>query len=197
MFVGYLSPFVPRIVKPGRQDHSYSTFPTTPENMIPHDDIRFMREAIDMSRRAGAAGEVPVGAVVVLDGKIVGVGYNQPISAHDPSAHAEIMALRDAGRRLGNYRLPGCTLYVTLEPCAMCSGAIMHARIQRVVFGARDPKTGAVGSVVNLFAEERLNHHAQVEGGVLAEECGAMLSAFFASRRGKPGNVVEPNGETS
>ena len=145
----------------------------------------FMREALAQARLAWEAGEVPVGAVVVLDGEIVGRGFNQPITARDPSAHAEIMALRDAGRRLGNYRLPGATLYVTLEPCAMCSGALMHARVERVVFGARDPKTGAVGSVVNLFAEERLNHHATVEGGVLAEECGAMLSAFFASRRGK------------
>lgn len=145
----------------------------------------FMREALAQARLAGEAGEVPVGAVLVVDGEIVGRGYNQPIGASDPSAHAEIMALRDAGRRLGNYRLPGSTLYVTLEPCAMCSGALMHARVERIVFGARDPKTGAVGSVVNLFAEERLNHHATVQGGVLAEECGALLSAFFASRRGK------------
>lgn len=156
-------------------------------NRILDDDIRYMRAALGQAERARGVGEVPVGAVVVLDGEIVGVGYNQPISARDPSAHAEIMALRDAGRRLGNYRLPGSTLYVTLEPCAMCSGAIMHARVERVVFGARDPKTGAVGSVVNLFAEERLNHHARVECGVLAEECGAMLSAFFSGRRGKPG----------
>jgi tRNA(adenine34) deaminase len=141
---------------------------------------------------AGAAGEVPVGAVVVLDGEIVGAGYNQPISARDPSAHAEIMALRDAARHLGNYRLPGSSLYVTLEPCTMCSGAIMHARVARVVFGARDPKTGAVGSVLNLFAEDRLNHHAQVVGGVLAEECGALLSEFFARRRGKPKVEASP-----
>ncbi len=148
----------------------------------------FMREALAQARLAGEAGEVPVGAVLVLNGKIVGRGYNQPISASDPSAHAEIMALRDAGRNLGNYRLPGSTLYVTLEPCAMCSGALMHARVARIVFGARDPKTGAVGSVVNLFAEERLNHHATVEGGVLAAECGATLSDFFAGRRGKAKN---------
>ncbi len=144
-----------------------------------------MREALGQARLAQEAGEVPVGAVLVLGGEIVGRGFNQPITSCDPSAHAEIMALRDAGRRLGNYRLPGSTLYVTLEPCAMCSVAIMHARVERVVFGARDPKTGAVGSVVDLFAEARLNHHATVEGGVLAEECGTMLSAFFASRRGK------------
>ncbi len=155
---------------------------------MPHDDdARFMREALDLSRRAADAGEVPVGAVVVRDGEIVGVGYNQPISAHDPTAHAEVMALRDAARRLGNYRLPGCTLYVTLEPCAMCAGAILHARVARVVYGARDPKTGVAGSVVDLFGEPRLNHHAQVEGGTLAEECGALLSGFFASRRGKAG----------
>ena len=123
--------------------------------------------------------------MVVLDGEIVGRGFNQPIGRHDPTAHAEIMALRDAAARLGNYRLPGCELYVTLEPCVMCSGAIMHARVARVVFGARDPKTGAAGSVVDLFAEARLNHHASIEGGLLADECGRMLSGFFAARRGK------------
>lgn len=151
-------------------------------------DIAFMGAAMTEAKRAEALGEVPVGAVLVVDGEIVGRGYNQPITSKDPSAHAEIMCLRDAGLRLGNYRLPGSTLYVTLEPCAMCSGALMHARVERIVFGARDPKTGAVGSVVNLFAEERLNHHATVEGGVLAEECGALLSAFFAARRGKAKN---------
>lgn len=126
---------------------------------------------------------MPVGAVVVKDGIVVGSGFNQPIGRHDPTAHAEIAALRDAAARLGNYRLPGCELYVTLEPCVMCAGAILHARIARVVFGASDPKTGAAGSVVNLFAERRLNHHTEVVGGMLAEECGAMLSAFFARRR--------------
>jgi tRNA(adenine34) deaminase len=150
-----------------------------------HDDARFMRLAIEQAYLAQAAGEVPVGAVVVLDFEVVGRGFNQPISAHDPSAHAEVMALRDAAARLGNYRLPGCTLYVTLEPCTMCVGAIMHARLKRVVFGARDPKTGAAGSVLNLFAETRLNHHAEVAGGVLTEECGALLSAFFAAKRKK------------
>jgi tRNA(adenine34) deaminase len=123
--------------------------------------------------------------VVVLEGEVVGRGFNQPIGRHDPTAHAEIMALRDAAIRLGNYRLPGCTLYVTLEPCAMCAGAIMHARIERVVFGARDPKTGAAGSIIDLFAEARLNHHTAVVGGVLAEECGSLLSGFFAARRGR------------
>lgn len=151
-------------------------------------DIAFMGAAMAEAKRAAALGEVPVGAVLVVDGEIVGRGYNQPITRKDPSAHAEIMCLRDAGLRLRNYRLPGSTLYVTLEPCAMCSGALMHARVERIVFGARDPKTGAAGSVVNLFAEERLNHHATVEGGVLAEECGALLSAFFAARRGKAKN---------
>ncbi len=142
-----------------------------------------MRAALDLAREAAAADEVPVGAVVVVAGEIVGRGFNQPILRHDPTAHAEIMALRAAADRLGNYRLPNSTLYVTLEPCVMCSGAIMHARVERVVFGARDPKTGAAGSVVDLFGEERLNHHTEIQGGVLAEECGALLSAFFAARR--------------
>jgi len=142
-----------------------------------------MREALSQAREAGTCGEVPVGAVVVLNGEVVGRGFNQPIGRHDPTAHAEVMALRDAAARLGNYRLPGCELFVTLEPCAMCSGAIMHARIARVVFGARDPKTGVAGSVIDLYGEARLNHHASVVGGVLAEECGGLLSAFFAARR--------------
>ncbi|WP_341649503.1 tRNA adenosine(34) deaminase TadA [Thauera humireducens] len=148
-------------------------------------DEDFMRAAMEQALQAGACDEVPVGAIVVLNGEIVGRGFNQPIGRHDPTAHAEIMALRDAGARLGNYRLPGCELYVTLEPCAMCSGAIMHARIARVVYGARDPKTGVAGSVLDLFAETRLNHHAAIEGGVLADECGRMLSSFFAARRSK------------
>jgi tRNA(adenine34) deaminase len=143
----------------------------------------FMREALRLAQQAEALGEVPVGAVVVKDGEIVGRGFNAPISGHDPSAHAEMRALRDAAQRLGNYRLPGCELYVTLEPCAMCSGAIFHARIARVVFGARDMKTGAAGSALDLFAVSQINHHAAVEGGVLADECGALLSRFFAARR--------------
>lgn len=147
-------------------------------------DIHFMQTALELAADAGQAGKVPVGALVVgPDGAIVGRGFNQPISRHDPTAHAEIMALRDAAERLGNYRLPGCTLYVTLEPCVMCAGAIMHARIARVVFGARDPKTGVAGSVIDLFAETRLNHHADVAGGVMANTCGGLLSAFFAARR--------------
>jgi tRNA(adenine34) deaminase len=128
---------------------------------------------------------VPVGAVVVNNGEIVGRGLNAPVMRRDPSAHAEIMALRAAADALGNYRLVDCELYVTLEPCAMCVGAMFHARIRRVVFGAADPKTGACGSVVDLFAEPRLNHHAMVEGGLLDQECGALLSSFFAARRGR------------
>jgi len=148
-------------------------------------DEDFMGVALDLARQAGSLDEVPVGAVVVHDGVIVGRGFNQPIGLHDPTAHAEIQALRDAARCLGNYRLPECELFVTLEPCAMCCGAIMHARIRRVVFGARDPKTGAAGSVLDLFQEPRLNHHATVEGGMLAEQCGRMLSSFFAARRNR------------
>lgn len=147
------------------------------------DDEYFMREALSMARSAECLGEVPVGAVVVRDGLIVGRGFNSPIGESDPTAHAEIAALRDAARNLENYRLPGCELFVTLEPCAMCAGAILHSRIARVVYGARDPKTGVHGSVVDLFAVERLNHHTQVEGGVLADECSLLLSGFFANRR--------------
>ena len=146
-------------------------------------DQDWMKAALALARVAGALGEVPVGAVVVREGVIVGRGYNQPIRSHDPTAHAEVMALRDAARRLGNYRLPGCALYVTLEPCAMCAGAIMHARLAKLVFGARDPKTGVAGSVIDLFGEQRLNHHATLVGGVMGEECGNLLSGFFASRR--------------
>ena len=146
-------------------------------------DEYYMREALSMARSAECLGEVPVGAIVVREGVIVGRGFNSPIGESDPTAHAEIAALRDAGRNLENYRLPGCELFVTLEPCAMCAGAILHSRIARVVYGARDPKTGVHGSVVDLFAVERLNHHTRVEGGVLAEECSQLLSSFFASRR--------------
>ena len=148
-------------------------------------DEVFMAEALRLAREGGALGEVPVGAVVVKDGEIIGRGFNAPISRQDPTAHAEIVALRDAARLMENYRLPGCDLYVTLEPCVMCSGAIIHARIARVVFGARDPKTGACGSVANLFDEPRLNFHATVTDGVLAAECGALLTNFFAAKRGR------------
>ena len=151
-------------------------------------DVAFMREALAMAAKAGTIGEVPVGAIVVKDGLIVGRGWNQPISAHDPTGHAEIRALRDAATHLDNYRLSGCELYVTLEPCTMCAGAIMHARISRLVFGATDPKTGACGSVVDLFGEPRLNHHCSVAGGLLATECGGLLSDFFISRRSHAAN---------
>ena len=143
----------------------------------------YMRDALALAQQAAAAGEVPVGAVVVKDNEIIGRGYNQPILRRDPSAHAEVMALRDAAQHLGNYRLPGCDLFVTLEPCCMCVGAIMHARIARVVFGAADPKTGACGSVINLFTELRLNHHAEVSGGLMADEASLLLKQFFAQRR--------------
>jgi tRNA(adenine34) deaminase len=146
-------------------------------------DEDFMRHALGLARRAQAEGEVPVGAVVVLEERVIGEGWNRPVSASDPSAHAEIQAMRAAATERRNYRLVGATLYVTLEPCAMCVGAMFHARVRRVVFGAADPKTGAAGSTVNLFEEKRLNHHALVHGGVLAAECGSLLSAFFASRR--------------
>jgi tRNA(adenine34) deaminase len=146
-------------------------------------DIYFMREALVLAEEAWKVGEVPVGAVVVEGGVIVGRGFNQPIAAHDPSAHAEVMALRDAALKLGNYRLPSCTLYVTIEPCVMCAGAIFHARISRVVFGAVENKTGSAGSVVNLFSESRLNHHTTIEGGLLADECGDMVSRFFTEKR--------------
>lgn len=147
-------------------------------------DDYWMGEALALACAAAERHEVPVGAIVVRDGVLVGRGGNAPIAGSDPTAHAEIAALRDAARALGNYRLPGCDLYVTLEPCAMCAGAIFHARIARVVFGARDPKSGVCGSVLDLFAEPRLNHHATVTGGVRAQECGALLSDFFAARRG-------------
>ena len=144
---------------------------------------RWMADALELAEQAAARGEVPVGAIVVCDGTIVGRGGNSPIAASDPTAHAEIAALREAAASLGNYRLPGCELYVTLEPCAMCAGAILHARLARLVYGARDPKTGACGSVIDLFAEPRLNHHTSVEGGIAADACSALLTRFFAQRR--------------
>ena len=144
----------------------------------------FMRAAIALARRAAEAGEVPVGAVVVCEDRIVGRGFNQPISGRDPTAHAEIVALREAAQALDNYRLPGCELYVTLEPCAMCVGAIVHARLARVVYGAADPKTGACGSIVDLPGIAHWNHHGVFTGGVLADECGTLLKHFFAQRRG-------------
>jgi len=142
-----------------------------------------MAQALELAAQAAKAGEVPVGAVLVRDGRVIGRGYNRPISSADPTAHAEIVALREAAAAEGNYRLPGCDLYVTLEPCAMCVGALVHARLARVVFGARDPKTGACGSIVDLPAIAHWNHHGVFEGGVLAAECGAALKRFFADRR--------------
>jgi tRNA(adenine34) deaminase len=153
-----------------------------PAEHTPQDES-LMRLALDQAHNAWALGEVPVGALVVCDGQVIATGFNQPIGNSDPTAHAEIQALRAAAELLGNYRLNHCELYVTLEPCAMCAGAIQHARIKRLVYGASDPKTGACGSVVDLFAEPRLNHHARVERGVLGEDCGALLSRFFAERR--------------
>jgi tRNA(adenine34) deaminase len=151
--------------------------------MTPKTDQEWMQIALDLASQAAQNGEVPVGAIVVKDGAIIGRGANAPIALHDPSAHAEIIAMREAAQFLGNYRLVDCTLYVTLEPCAMCSGAMQHARIAKLVFAASDAKTGACGSVINLMNEPKLNHHCEVIGGVLAEECGAVLSAFFKQRR--------------
>jgi tRNA(adenine34) deaminase len=149
-----------------------------------NDDGHFMQRALELARRAEAEGEVPVGAVLVLDGAILAEGWNRPIAAHDPTAHAEIVALRAAAARLNNYRLLNTTLYVTLEPCAMCAGAIVHARIARVVYGAADPQAGAGGSVYNLLQSEALNHRVVVERGVLADVCGEQLRVFFRARRG-------------
>lgn len=146
-------------------------------------DEHAMRIALDQAQNAWLVGEVPVGAVIMRAGQVIATGYNRPITDHDPTAHAEIVALRHAATLLGNYRLPECELYVTLEPCAMCAMALMHARLKRVVFGAPDPKTGAAGSVVNLFGQSQLNRHTQVWGGLLAEPCGQLLRDFFAQRR--------------
>ena len=148
------------------------------------DDERFMRRALDLAQHAADEhAEVPVGAVLVLDGEIVGEGWNHNIGGNDPTAHAEILALRDAGQRLGNYRFPGSTLYATLEPCVMCAGAIVHARLARVVFAATDPKTGAAGSVFDTLLSDRHNHRVDVQGGLLADEARDLLRTFFASRR--------------
>ena len=148
------------------------------------DDDRFMRRALELAREAEAVGEVPVGAVLVRDSEIVAEGFNRPISTRDPTAHAEMVALRAAAARLDNYRLPGTTLYVTLEPCAMCAGAMVHARVQRLVYAATDPKAGAAGSVFDVVRSPALNHRLEVAPGVLAAECGALLREFFVARRG-------------
>jgi tRNA(adenine34) deaminase len=146
-------------------------------------DEKWMQRAIDLARQAGAEGEVPVGAIVVLDGSVIGEGWNRPIAARDPTAHAEVQALRAAAAQCRNYRIPGATLYVTLEPCVMCVGAVLHARLGQVVFGAYDPKTGAAGSVINIFSSDKLNHHTSVTGGVLQEQCADLLTRFFKDRR--------------
>lgn len=146
-------------------------------------DERFMRRALELAREAEAAGEVPVGCVIVRDGQVVGEGWNRPIGARDPTAHAEMVALRAAAAVSDSYRLTGTTLYVTLEPCAMCAGAMVHARVQRLVYAATDPRAGAAGSVFNIVQHPALNHRIESEGGVLAEECGALLRDFFVARR--------------
>jgi tRNA(adenine34) deaminase len=146
-------------------------------------DEKFMRGALALARQAEAAGEVPVGALLVRDEQVIGRGWNHPIAAHDPTAHAEILALRDAAQSIGNYRLVDTCLYVTLEPCPMCAGALVHARVTRLVYGATDPRAGAAGTVFNLLQAQQLNHQVEVSGGLLAEECGALLRDFFAGRR--------------
>jgi len=151
--------------------------------MAEADDIRWMTRALELAQRAAAEGEVPVGAVVVRDGEVIGEGWNRPIAAHDPTAHAEIQALRAAAEHVGNYRLVDTTLYVTLEPCAMCAGAMVHARVRRVVYGAADPRAGAGGSVFNLLQAQQLNHQSEICCGVLADACAALLREFFRARR--------------
>ena len=146
-------------------------------------DQQYMCMAIEQAQLAAQSGEVPVGAVLVKDGQVISKAFNKPIANHDPSAHAEMLALREAALAEDNYRIPGSTLYVTLEPCAMCSGAMLHARIDRVVYGASDPKTGAAGSVLDIFASKQINHQTSVEGGIMSEECGQLLRDFFKGRR--------------
>ena len=146
-------------------------------------DLQYMRMAIEQAQLAAQSGEVPVGVVLVLNGQVISKTFNKPIATHDPSAHAEMLALREAALLAHNYRLPGSTLYVTLEPCAMCSGAMLHARVDRVVYGAPDPKTGAAGSVLDLFSFKQINHQTSVEGGIMSEECGQLLRDFFKGRR--------------
>jgi tRNA(adenine34) deaminase len=146
-------------------------------------DHQFMQQAIEQAQLAALEGEVPVGAVLVRDGKVISKAFNQPITHHDPSAHAEMLAIRAAAKAEENYRLPGSTLYVTLEPCTMCAGAMLHARLDRVVYGASDPKTGAAGSVLDVFSSKQINHQTTVEGGVMGEECGQLLRSFFRERR--------------
>jgi len=146
-------------------------------------DRQFMEQALEQAGLAALAGEVPVGAVIVRNGEVISKGFNQPITNHDPSAHAEILALRDAALSAENYRLPGTTLYVTLEPCIMCAGAMLHARVDRIVYGAADPKTGAAGSVLDVFSSKQINHQTVIEGGMMAQECAQLLRDFFKERR--------------
>jgi len=146
-------------------------------------DRQFMQQALEQARLAALAGEVPVGAVIVRNGEVIARAFNQPITNHDPSAHAEMLALRQAALSEQNYRLPGTTLYVTLEPCTMCAGAMLHARVDRIVYGAADPKTGAAGSVLDVFSSKQLNHQTIIEGGVMGQECGQLLREFFKERR--------------
>jgi tRNA(adenine34) deaminase len=155
------------------------------------DDPGFMRAALEQGRQARERGEVPVGSVVVVDGAIVGTGFNQPISSHDPTAHAEIVALRDAARRLGNYRLPGATVYVTIEPCQMCVGAMIHARVARVVYGTREPRAGAIESAMQAHEHPGLNHRMAATGGVLEQECRALIQGFFQDRRAGPSDPAD------
>lgn len=173
-------------------DNSAMVFPLPASAAVPPDDAHWMRLALAQARAAGEAGEVPVGAVVVHQGRLLATGRNNPVAAHDPSGHAEVNALRAAAATLGNYRLDGCELFVTLEPCPMCAGAVLHARLARVVFGASDPRTGAAGSVVDLFANPSLNHHTQVQGGVLAHDCAQPLQAFFQARRAQAKAQAQP-----
>jgi len=146
-------------------------------------DRQFMQQALEQAGLAALAGEVPVGAVIVRNGEVIARSFNQPITNHDPSAHAEMLALRQAALSAENYRLPGTTLYVTLEPCIMCAGAMLHARVDRVVYGATDPKTGAAGSILDVFSSKQINHQTVIEGGMMAEECGQLLRDFFKERR--------------
>ena len=148
-----------------------------------NNDEQWMHQALQLARTAAAKGEVPVGAVIVRDGEVLGEGYNLPIEASDPTAHAELIALRNACRSVKNYRIPDATLYVTLEPCPLCAGALVHARVQRVVYGAPDPRSGAAGTVMSILASELLNHRCQITGGVLQEQCADLLTAFFKARR--------------
>ena len=162
-----------------------------PERENDSPDVRFMRAALREAARAAAEGEVPVGAVVVQEGRILSRAHNRPLHLRDPAAHAEILALRRAARKLGNYRLTGCSLYVTIEPCAMCAGGIVHARVSRLVFGAKDPKAGAAGSALAVLNHPKLNHRVEIESGILEGDCGRLLSKFFRSRRIK-NRAIDP-----